>query len=285
MLDEHSSTCLECGHSEFRTLEERIKGWVGIQRFDDNNRFGSTLSGTAARFGSPRRTRSSTSPDDLEAVKEYPTDQQTGRIVGRSPSRPRARRFSEAGLPAQQRRVAASDAVPSRRLAAPEQMACGERQRNTRSRSSFRVIGRSGTPAARTCTWVGRRARRQGSAYRPRGRGRDVRAFHQPRGGLLRRRPLVGARRDREASPRCSAGGVPGVWLPEPAGRRRMWGLWSASSKSKDCIACGTDRQVGGCLPGLRRIANSRCPASPGDVLSAATPTGSTMNVWHVWPL
>jgi hypothetical protein len=81
-LDGEANVCVECGRSEFRTLEERIRGWVGIQRFDDNNRFGIDLvrNGRAIRVGEKDAFFNFT--DELEAVKEYPTDQQTGRIVG-----------------------------------------------------------------------------------------------------------------------------------------------------------------------------------------------------------
>lgn len=83
LIDQPLEECLECGGTEFRTIEERIRGWVGIQRFDDADKFGIDLirNGRAIRvdekdgffsytdeFGSPTR--------------EYPTDQLYGRIVG-----------------------------------------------------------------------------------------------------------------------------------------------------------------------------------------------------------
>ncbi|TFV74394.1 hypothetical protein E4P39_12960 [Blastococcus sp. CT_GayMR19] len=81
--DDNADECLACGRNEFRTLEERVRGWVGIQRFDDNNQFGIDLirNGRAIRVG--EKDAFFNHPDDLGgAVKEYPTDQQTGRIVG-----------------------------------------------------------------------------------------------------------------------------------------------------------------------------------------------------------
>jgi len=82
-IPEGEVACVECGSEEFRTVEERVSGWVGIQRFDDNNRFGIDLvrKGRAIRVG--EKDAFFNFVDDVgEAVKEYPTDQQTGRIVG-----------------------------------------------------------------------------------------------------------------------------------------------------------------------------------------------------------
>lgn len=42
-IEPDGEACIACGRSEFRTIEERIRGWVGIQRFDDNDRFGIDL--------------------------------------------------------------------------------------------------------------------------------------------------------------------------------------------------------------------------------------------------
>ncbi|WP_165070184.1 ATP-binding protein [Marisediminicola senii] len=82
-VDAVSARCLECGSEASRTVEERLRGWVGIQRFDDNNKFGIDLirNGRAIRVG--EKDAFFNYVDDLgESVKEYPTDQQTGRIVG-----------------------------------------------------------------------------------------------------------------------------------------------------------------------------------------------------------
>jgi len=81
--DADSNVCLECGGSEFRTLDERIRGWVGIQRFDDNNRFGVDLIRNGRIIRVSEKDAFFNYQDDLgEAIKEYPTDQQTGRIIG-----------------------------------------------------------------------------------------------------------------------------------------------------------------------------------------------------------
>jgi hypothetical protein len=82
-IPEGATACVECGSEEFRTVEERVSGWVGIQRYDDNNKFGIDLvrKGRAIRVG--EKDAFFNFVDDVgEAVKEYPTDQQTGRIIG-----------------------------------------------------------------------------------------------------------------------------------------------------------------------------------------------------------
>lgn len=78
-----SSSCLACGSEEFRTIEERIRGWLGVQRFDDNNKFGIDLirNGRAIRVGE-KETFFNYVNDLGESIKEYPTDQQTGRLIG-----------------------------------------------------------------------------------------------------------------------------------------------------------------------------------------------------------
>ena len=74
--------CPECGGGEFTTVDERIRGWVGIQRFDDSDRFGIDLirNGRSIRVG--EKDAFFTFADGLESIKEYPVDQQYGRIVG-----------------------------------------------------------------------------------------------------------------------------------------------------------------------------------------------------------
>lgn len=82
LVEGNLEACIECGRSDFRTVEERVRGWVGIQRFDDNDRFGIDLirNGRAIRVGEKDAFFNYTA--GLESIKEYPTDQQTGRIVG-----------------------------------------------------------------------------------------------------------------------------------------------------------------------------------------------------------
>lgn len=43
IIPDGETKCPSCSNTEIRTVEERIKGWVGIQRFDDTNRYGIDL--------------------------------------------------------------------------------------------------------------------------------------------------------------------------------------------------------------------------------------------------
>lgn len=83
VVDAVSDRCVECGESAFRTVDERIRGWVGVQRFDDNNKFGIDLIRNGRAIRVSEKDAFFNYVDDLgEATKEYPTDQQTGRIIG-----------------------------------------------------------------------------------------------------------------------------------------------------------------------------------------------------------
>lgn len=83
ILTSEMTSCVACGSAEFRSVEERVYGWVGIQRFDDNDAFGIDLirNGRAIRVGEKDAFFSTSGPLG-NLVKEYPTDQQTGRIIG-----------------------------------------------------------------------------------------------------------------------------------------------------------------------------------------------------------
>jgi hypothetical protein len=75
--------CPECGSTSKRTVEERIRGWVGIQRYDDESEFGIDLirNGRAIRIAE-RRAFFSFVDDNGREVNEYPVDQIYGRIIG-----------------------------------------------------------------------------------------------------------------------------------------------------------------------------------------------------------
>lgn len=75
--------CLGCGSSSFRTIEERIKGWVGIQRFDHETDFGIDLirNGRAIRIG--EKSAFFEFVDEFKRmIKDYPIDGPFGRIIG-----------------------------------------------------------------------------------------------------------------------------------------------------------------------------------------------------------
>lgn len=77
------SSCEDCGSSSFRTIEERITGWVGIQRFDDQTEYGIDLirNGRAIRIG--EKTAFFEFTDEFKkTIKDYPIDSPFGRIIG-----------------------------------------------------------------------------------------------------------------------------------------------------------------------------------------------------------
>lgn len=77
------SVCPNCGSGSLRTLEQHVRGWFGIQRFDDSQRFGVDVirNGRAIRVG--EKAAFFDFVDDLKnTIKDYPIDQQFGRIVG-----------------------------------------------------------------------------------------------------------------------------------------------------------------------------------------------------------
>lgn len=77
------TACEVCGSSGFRTIKERIRGWVGVQRFDDMTDYGIDLirNGRAIRVFEQRAFFEYV--DELnERTKDYPIDSQYGRIVG-----------------------------------------------------------------------------------------------------------------------------------------------------------------------------------------------------------
>lgn len=83
LIPNDDAACAACGSRSFRTIEERIKGWVGIQRFDSSNHYGVDLirNGRAIRVLEQGAFFEFT--DDYgQTVKDYPIDSTYGRIVG-----------------------------------------------------------------------------------------------------------------------------------------------------------------------------------------------------------
>lgn len=75
--------CPVCHGAGVRTIEERIEGWVGIQRFDDATDYGIDLirNGRAIRVGEKSAFFEFT--NELgRTIKDYPLDGPYGRIVG-----------------------------------------------------------------------------------------------------------------------------------------------------------------------------------------------------------
>ncbi|MFG2554972.1 ATP-binding protein [Streptomyces sp. NPDC048581] len=79
-----SNTCPRCQGTESREVIHRVRGWVGIQRFDDQNDFGVDLirNGRAIRVAEKTAFFEFTDEATGRSEREYPIDQQYGRIVG-----------------------------------------------------------------------------------------------------------------------------------------------------------------------------------------------------------
>ncbi|MFB8238763.1 ATP-binding protein [Kitasatospora purpeofusca] len=77
-------TCPRCGGTESREISHRVHGWVGIQRFDDQNDFGIDLirNGRAIRQAEKAAFFEFSDETTGRVEREYPVDQQYGRIVG-----------------------------------------------------------------------------------------------------------------------------------------------------------------------------------------------------------
>ncbi len=75
--------CPSCGCTEIRTLEERIWGWVGIQRFDSTTQYGIDLIRNGRAIKIFEKNAFFEFVDDFQnTVKDYPIDSPYGRIVG-----------------------------------------------------------------------------------------------------------------------------------------------------------------------------------------------------------
>lgn len=75
--------CPSCHSTTIRTIEERVKGWVGIQRFDSATEYGIDLirNGRAIRIG--EKNAFFEFVDEFKnVIKDYPIDGPYGRIVG-----------------------------------------------------------------------------------------------------------------------------------------------------------------------------------------------------------
>lgn len=82
-LESFQTECPACGCKETRTIEERIRGWVGIQRFDDLSEFGIDLirNGRAIRI-SEKAAFFDFTDEFQKVIHDYPIDSNYGRIVG-----------------------------------------------------------------------------------------------------------------------------------------------------------------------------------------------------------
>ena len=75
--------CPSCGSTTIRTVEERVKGWVGIQRFDSDTEFGIDLIRNGRAIKTGEKNAFFEFVDEFKhTIKDYPIDSQYGRIVG-----------------------------------------------------------------------------------------------------------------------------------------------------------------------------------------------------------
>lgn len=83
ILGSDDYVCPSCGSTVIRTIEEKVVGWVGIQRFDSDTEFGIDLirNGRAIKIG--EKSAFFEYVDEFKhTIKDYPIDSQYGRIVG-----------------------------------------------------------------------------------------------------------------------------------------------------------------------------------------------------------
>ena len=83
LIPDGENECPSCGCTEIRSIEERLKGWVGIQRFDDTTKFGIDLIRNGRAIKIAEKSAFFEYVDEFHNVtKDYPIDSQYGRIVG-----------------------------------------------------------------------------------------------------------------------------------------------------------------------------------------------------------
>jgi len=82
-LEPGQTVCPSCGSKDIRTLEERVRGWVGIQRYDSATDYGIDLirNGRAIRI-SEKSAFFEYVDEFQKTIKDYPIDTSYGRIVG-----------------------------------------------------------------------------------------------------------------------------------------------------------------------------------------------------------
>ncbi|MDB8711974.1 ATP-binding protein [Mediterraneibacter gnavus] len=83
ILGAADTTCPSCGGVKIRTVEERVQGWIGIQRFDSDTDFGIDLIRNGRAIKISEKNAFFEYVDEFKYVtKDYPIDSQYGRIVG-----------------------------------------------------------------------------------------------------------------------------------------------------------------------------------------------------------
>ena len=83
IIPSDSAQCPACGNAGYRTIDERVYGWVGIQRYDHDTDYGIDLIRNGRAIRKAEKQAFFEFVDEFgNLTKDYPIDQQTGRIVG-----------------------------------------------------------------------------------------------------------------------------------------------------------------------------------------------------------
>lgn len=83
ILGSVDTVCPSCGSSIIRTIEEKVVGWVGIQRYDSDTEFGVDLIRNGRAIRTAEKSAFFEYVDEFKhTIKDYPIDSQYGRIVG-----------------------------------------------------------------------------------------------------------------------------------------------------------------------------------------------------------
>ena len=83
ILGSDDYVCPSCGSTSVRTVEEKVVGWVGIQRFDSDTDYGIDLIRNGRAIKIAEKDAFFWFVDEFKhMIKDYPIDSQYGRIVG-----------------------------------------------------------------------------------------------------------------------------------------------------------------------------------------------------------
>lgn len=83
IIPDGDNECPSCHSTLIRSVEERIKGWVGIQRFDDPTQYGIDLIRNGRAIRPAEKSAFFEFVDEFKnVIKDYPIDGPYGRIVG-----------------------------------------------------------------------------------------------------------------------------------------------------------------------------------------------------------
>jgi len=83
IIPSDTSTCPACGNTGYRTIDEHVRGWIGIQRYDHATDYGIDLIRNGRAIRKAEKQAFFEFVDDFGNVtKDYPNDSQYGRIIG-----------------------------------------------------------------------------------------------------------------------------------------------------------------------------------------------------------